>query len=355
MFIRNCWYVAGWDDQLPDDGMLSLSIINEPVVIYRKSDGNLVALEDRCVHRHAPLSMGKREGDDIRCLYHGLKFDPSGRCVDIPGQSMIPPKACVRSYPVIQRNGWIWIWMGDKDRADEALMPDTSQATSGNWFLPRNYLDYPTHYMLICDNLTDFSHLGYVHTESFGTDPTWGETSPTIIPLDRGIRMQRWIRDVPPVPPLGEAAKHKRVDHWATYDFLVPGILIFYNALYPVGTAEAVGDQPPTEALGSPLYTHFSVQAVTPKTDDETRYFYAWGPSTSLGNEEEAAIMREVLKKAFLEDKDIIEAQQRVKSLDSSRKVMPIAADKGVILFQRVVENIIKLENSQGLRLKEVH
>lgn len=344
MFIRNCWYVAAWTEELSAD-FLTCTIINEPIVIYRKSDNSLVALEDRCAHRMSPLSLGKREGDDIRCMYHGLVFSPSGNCIEIPGQDKIPARLCVKSYPVVERHSWIWVWMGDPELADEDLIPPAHGGGNNEWFLTHNHLDYETNYMLICDNLTDFSHLGYVHTQSFGSDEQWAQKAPTITQLDRGIRMSRWLTSVPPIPPLGEASKHEAVDHWASYDFLVPGVLIFYNALYPVGTAAKANNEPPTEALGTPLYTHYSIQAVTPKTDKTTRYLYSWGPSKRLGTEEESEIMRKILLQAFLEDQVIIEAQHKVIELDPTRTPVSIIADKGVIMFQRTVERLIQEEN----------
>ena len=344
MFVRNCWYVAAWTEELSAD-FLTCTIINEPIVIYRKSDNSLVALEDRCAHRMAPLSQGKRQGDDIRCMYHGLVFSPSGNCIEIPGQDKIPARLCVKSYPVVERHSWIWVWMGDPELADEDLIPPAHGGANNEWYLPHNHLDYETNYMLICDNLTDFSHLGYVHTQSFGSDEQWAQKAPTITQLDRGIRMSRWLKSVAPIPPLGEAAKHQAVDHWATYDFLVPGVLIFYNALYPVGTAEKANNEAPTEALGTPLYTHYSIQAVTPKTDKSTRYLYCWGPSKSLGTEEEAEIMRTILLKAFLEDQVIIEAQHKVIQFDPTRTAVSILADKGVVMFQRTIERMIQEEN----------
>lgn len=103
MYIRNCWYVAAWDHELLGDTLLSRTLLDEPVLLYRLTDGRPVALADRCCHRHAPLSIGRREGDGVRCMYHGLKFDPGGRCVDVPGMSNVPSTLCVRSYPTVQR------------------------------------------------------------------------------------------------------------------------------------------------------------------------------------------------------------------------------------------------------------
>lgn len=73
-FPKNCWYMAGWSDELAD-GLLSRRIADRPTVLYRLSDGTVAALLDRCPHRFAPLSLGERDGDALVCPYHGLTFD----------------------------------------------------------------------------------------------------------------------------------------------------------------------------------------------------------------------------------------------------------------------------------------
>ena len=132
MFIKNCWYVAAWDVEVPEDKMLARTLLAEPILFYRTTAGRVVALEDRCCHRAAPLHLGRKEGDDVRCMYHGLKFAPNGACVEIPGQATIPTKTCVRSYPVVERNRLVWIWMGEPSKADPSARP-TRQCGQGTW------------------------------------------------------------------------------------------------------------------------------------------------------------------------------------------------------------------------------
>ncbi|HZD63953.1 MAG TPA: Rieske 2Fe-2S domain-containing protein, partial [Xanthobacteraceae bacterium] len=112
MFLRNYWYVAATDSEI-ERKPLGRIILGEPIVFYRLEDGTPVALEDRCAHRHLPLSMGKLVGDTLQCHYHGLRYDQTGTCVRVPGQDLIPRSARVRSYPVVERYHWLWIWMGD--------------------------------------------------------------------------------------------------------------------------------------------------------------------------------------------------------------------------------------------------
>ena len=128
MFLRNSWYVAGWSKDF-DRSLKAETYLGEQVVIYRKEDGTAVALEDACPHRKLPLSKGNLIGDTVECGYHGLTFDCKGACVAAPTQkNQIPQRAVVKSYPVVDRYRFLWIWMGDPDQAD----PDKIFSNWGN-------------------------------------------------------------------------------------------------------------------------------------------------------------------------------------------------------------------------------
>src|SRR5271155_3548384 len=122
MFCSNNWYVAAFASHLAQKPVARM-ICGKPVVLFRTADGAAVALEDRCIHRGAPLSLGECERGNIRCPYHGLEFDGSGRCVVIPGQARIPEAAAVASYRLIERDALLWIWAGEQDKADPSLIP----------------------------------------------------------------------------------------------------------------------------------------------------------------------------------------------------------------------------------------
>ncbi len=176
--LRNCWYVAAWDHEILGDTLLERTILGQSLVLYRKSDGEPVAMNNKCPHRHAPLSMGRKQGDTLRCMYHGLVFDPTGQCVEIPGQTTIPAGTCVRTYPVVQRHRWIWIWMGEPELADVSLIPDTPAQTDTRWRMLPGYKNFAADYLLISDNLLDFSHLSYVHERTLGGSPNIAEARP---------------------------------------------------------------------------------------------------------------------------------------------------------------------------------
>ena len=111
-FVRNAWYVAGWSKDFADD-LRAITITEQNMVLFRASDGELVALEDRCPHRLLPLSKGKRVGDTVQCGYHGMTFGRDGKCVRVPGQDNLPASAYVDTYPVHEAHGIVWIWPGD--------------------------------------------------------------------------------------------------------------------------------------------------------------------------------------------------------------------------------------------------
>lgn len=340
--VRNAWHVACWGMDLEQEKPFAITVANDPIVIFRAQSGRVVALEDRCVHRLAPLSLGRCEGESLRCMYHGLRFSPEGRCIEIPGQDTIPASARVRAYPVAERHSWIWVWLGDPARADPDLIPRAVGFDNPDYILGRGQLDYQAAAQLIHDNLCDFTHLAFVHPASFGADEEWARTRPRVTPLPRGIRFERWVRG-----QAGMRSGGQSVDVWSSYEYHVPGVLLMPTASYPAGTADALGDAPPPPDLPRTGVT-FTSQAVTALTDTTSRYFFSWGPHRDHGDEALRDMLMGLAAMAFAEDKAMIEAQHKVIALDPSRAPMPVTFDKGVILYQRLVARLAR-EEGQGV------
>lgn len=337
-YVRNAWYVAGWSTELETAKPFAVSVLDEPIVIFRGESGAVHALEDRCVHRLAPLSLGRCEGDRLRCMYHGLLFDAEGKVVEIPGQDLVPKHARVRSYPVVDRHSWLWVWMGDPAAADEALIPPAVGLDDPDYILGHGFLDYEAEARLINDNLLDFSHLSYVHANSFGAGPEFAENLPKLEPLDRGVRFSRWL-----VGTYGQAERKSDVpiDSWMSYDFLVPGVLLMWGGNYPSGTAKKL-DYTAPQLEDAESGVTFTSQAVTPTGSKSSRYFFSWGPRVGHGDEALRDTLMGVAGMAFHEDKVMIEAQQKVIDRTPEPRIMPTAHDKGVTIFNRLVERLAK-------------
>jgi phenylpropionate dioxygenase-like ring-hydroxylating dioxygenase large terminal subunit len=335
MYVRNCWYVAAWSHEIEPQALFTRTILNEPILLMRTSSGDVVALDNRCCHRGAPLSIGRREGDCGRCLYHGLKYDPSGACVEIPGQAQVPAHVRVKTYPVVERNRWVFVWMGDPARADLALLPDNSANDSPEVDYLPEYIDYQVNYLWIADNLMDFSHLSYVHEATLGGSPGIAQSKPQNIPIERGLRVIRHVRDVPPAPyhrKFGDFTGN--VDRWFHYDFLVPGILLMHSGLKPPGR--------PWDDFEGALHLR-SCQALTPETDDSTHYFFMQGQEFARGNREVTESIRNSLVAAFAEDRAMITAQVELLKR-APMKMIPIHADAGLNQFRALVRRMVEAE-----------
>jgi phenylpropionate dioxygenase-like ring-hydroxylating dioxygenase large terminal subunit len=341
MMIKNCWYVAAWDMEVPAEGMLARTLLNEPVLLYRDSQGRVVALEDRCCHRAAPLSLGKKEGDCVRCMYHGMKFDPSGACVEIPGQDTIPAKACVRSYPVVERDRLVWIWMGEPGRANADDIVDFFWHASPQWRMKPGYLHYQANYKLIVDNLLDFSHLAFVHPTTLGTQSA-AELKPAIARDTQGngtLTISRWyLNDDMPNLHKRVARFEGKVDRWQVYQWSPPALLRMDAGSAPVGTGAPEGTRVP-EAL---QFRHTSIQ--TPETETTSHYWFCQARNFELDN---AAMTEQIFADvlvAFEEDRSMIEGQQKVMRQLPGRPMIPIAADAGLNQARWLLDRMAKAE-----------
>ncbi|MGP6010944.1 aromatic ring-hydroxylating dioxygenase subunit alpha [Pseudomonas aeruginosa] len=351
MYLHNCWYVAAWNYEIEPEGLLARTIINEPIVLFRKADGSIAALQDRCCHRSAPLSIGRKEGDAVRCMYHGLKFDSSGKCVEVPGQDSIPPQACVRSFPVVEQHSWIWVWMGDPAKADPALIPPAVALDDPNWIFRSGNIEYEANYQLVNDNLLDFSHLFFLHPESFGVGADWAHVRPKVTRLERGVRVERWLPNQPIPNHIKDVVDCSALDLWSYYDYMVPGVMVMRSYSFPQGTLERFNGQAPSGI--EPITHDVTCQAITPSTDDTSRYFFSWAPNrgASAGCSEELADgMIAIARMAFEEDRQMIEAQARNLKLMPDAKQVPIAFDNALSQLRWVLDKLIKEENLPPLQ-----
>lgn len=331
-FIRNIWYVAAWAHDVSCEQPIGRTIAGEPIVLFRQNSGDPVALTDRCPHRHAPLSMGRIEGDTIRCMYHGLKFGTDGQCLHVPGTTAIPPGASARAFPCIERFNWIWVWTGAPEMADPALIPDVFGVDFAEWTMRSGTFEYAADYQLINDNLCDLSHLDFVHEKTLraATNVSWSDEAPRITTLENGLFIERWYADQP-----GRGDSGQTVDLWTRYHYLLPGLFLQKVSIYPGGTARASNY---TQPAIPPIFDRIDQQAVTPIEDGRARYLYAVGFPAAATNPAMMDAMFAGIDAAFAEDKAMIEAQQRV--WDKTPPGTPMAfipQDRAPAAFRRLI------------------
>ncbi len=344
-YLRNAWYVAAWSEALGDNGVLGVTILNEPVVVYRQGNGEVVALEDRCAHRFAPLSMGAVVGGNrIQCPYHGLEYDKSGACVLNPhGNKNIPSRARVKSYPVTEKHKAIWVWMGEQP-ADPAKVPDFSVMDNVP-ALHTTKLDkimVKANYELVIDNLLDLSHTSYLHAGILGNADTV-ESEITVEQDGTDIIVERRARDAEPpgMNKLMWPQSPPRVDKITSIRWMAPSTLRLMTGICTMGASPQTG-------TGYP-----AVHILTPETDRTTHYFFtAVRYNVKTADE---ALNRDIQDKiskmrrfAFEEqDAPVIEAQQRIIDASQSRvDPLTLAIDVGPVRYKQVLKKLIAAEQA---------
>jgi phenylpropionate dioxygenase-like ring-hydroxylating dioxygenase large terminal subunit len=173
--LLNNWYVAGAAADLSADKPMQVRMLSADFVLFRDADNNIVCLSDVCCHRGAALSAGKVEDNCLVCPYHGWRFNTEGQCVRIPalGADVTPPKrARVDAYPVREKFGWIWVFLGDAPEEERPPFLDDSwfpeYYDQDNWrLLPLSY-EAPVNWARAEENSIDGAHPSFVHT-SFGS------------------------------------------------------------------------------------------------------------------------------------------------------------------------------------------
>jgi vanillate O-demethylase monooxygenase subunit len=320
-------------------------VIGEPLLLFRKADGNIVALEDRCCHRLAPLSLGRREGDCVRCGYHGMKFDASGACVEVPGLDTVPPKAKVRSYPIVVRNKWVFVWMGDPARIDMTMLPDNFSCDHPDWRNKPGYLHYDANYLLIVDNLADFAHLAFVHRHTLGGSEAYAfKTKPVEVERQpRGFRVKRMHMNAE-VPPFHRKVTRsdERIDRWNVGTMHIPGVFFLESGFAPAGSGIERGDI-------SQARQYRNCQFFTPETARSTHFFWNYLHNWNLDDATIALSLHDSMVEGFHEDKAIIEQQQKTFDADPAFRVHPIAADAPLAHFRRVLAQLIAQERGAAL------
>lgn len=332
-FVRNAWYLAAWSSELTDRP-LGLTMLGEPVVLFRRGDGTPAALEDRCIHRGLPLSAGRVRGDAIECGYHGLRFDSAGRCTLIPGQDQIPAGAFTRAYPVIEQDRCVWVWMGDAGMADPARITRFPWMALPGWGQTMLHARIEANYQLVIDNLLDLSHLTFVHASTVGSPELSDRANVRTEPTDTGVTVSRWTMDVPPAPTyarFGHGASN--VDRWQITRFIAPATLVIRNGSAMAGTGAEAGG-------GEARWEFIVCHGVTPETDRVTNYFWCVTHDFLDGDPAGAAEFHRQCHQVINEDLAVFGAQQRMLERLPHARTMDIRYDAGPIHARRLIDRL---------------
>jgi phenylpropionate dioxygenase-like ring-hydroxylating dioxygenase large terminal subunit len=342
-YLQNGWYAAAHSFEVTTSP-LARTLLDEPVVIYRTAAGAATALQDRCPHRFAPLSLGKVQGEELECGYHGLRFNGAGVCSHNP-HGPIPGKARVRSYPVTERFGFIWYWPGDPAQANPDLLPDFPFLVDPeNFTVIPSYLHVKGNYQLVVDNLLDLSHALFVHPHFAIPGQTVAQQLATatskVVTGDNAVSVLRQRTAVPAQGPTRAIFGFgpELVDSRSNMHWFAPSVIRFDVGTCLTGTPEKDGLCIPQAHL------------ITPETELTSHYFVAVARNLGRDNPEIGKQLYKNLDMAFREqDEPMIAATQRSMGasaeFDSLNPIL-LRTDAGPVAARRVLQRLIAKEQA---------
>lgn len=327
-FPRNYWYIAAFGREI-ERRLTPLTLLSSPVVLYRRMDGTVAALEDRCPHRRISLSLGRLIEDRVQCGYHGLEVDHLGICVRIPGQDAIPPQAAVRSYPVAEKDGFVWIWLGDPATADPASIPGYPMCSDAGLAGKPMRVHVKSNALFLIENVLDLSHIAFVHLRTVGSSYV-ADFSPHTEVSEQLVEVTRVMRNVENPPLYKSALKFDFGDRVQRIRFWPGGNIQLHITIAPAGVKD------PAQVRNLHV-----MSPVTPETERSHFQFIGMYRDFDIGNEALTEFIGEQFLNTVLEDKAIIEDQQRNADSDSPDAVfISTAADRGPLAARRMLRRL---------------
>ncbi len=331
--LKDCWYVAAMSEEVSREPLARI-VCKEPLVMYRRLSGEPVVLSDLCSHRRAPLSDGRLIGDRIQCPYHGIEFDPQGQCVNIPCQEKIPSKSHIKSYPSVERDGAVWVWMGNTSKVDERLIPRAPWVDDPAWNSRTVHAYHvPASHVLTTENLLDLGHVAFLHADTIGFDAAVMKEDPLVMEVeDDCVRNTRIIKNASPSPV---------VQSWANFPGLIERTSIseWYPPCYTFILFRNADDQ---QTLDQRI-NHY----ITPETDHSHHYWVRVSRNFRIDDDVLTQQIYEGNERVHAQDMAIITAQQRMWDLVPDREEVLIAQDRGVVAARRILARLAKEETAE--------
>jgi phenylpropionate dioxygenase-like ring-hydroxylating dioxygenase large terminal subunit len=328
-YPRNAWYALASSAEVTREP-LGTRALDRPVVLFRTTDGAVVALGDRDAHRPYPLSLGRVEGDTIVSGYSGFAYDRNGACVRVPSQEQVPYGARVPSYPVREEGDLVWVWFGERSLAERRPPVPTSWLTDPAWETFGGQWETAASVRLLHDNFADITHVSVV-------DPTI--SPPVLAGVAPALEVEltettvHFHRDWPAAPVPEWQAKLTGVALDAVFPqreegaFLAPGLWADrWDVLVP-----------PEE--GGPQVFRFT-HAVTPVDERHTRPL--WRVSRNFAPGAEASeVLCPIFESYYLKVREILETMQQVIDRDGYGEDVNVAADLAALQVRKILRRLV--------------
>ncbi len=328
--IPGCWYVAATSDEVGDKP-LGRWLLGQFFVLFRDESGSVVALDNRCPHRSFPLSKGRVELGKIICGYHGLTFDRSGTCVNVPSLGRGAPHIKIRSLRVRERPPLVWAWLGDEEQADDAAIPAHFPLSGADRLGVSGYYHLSSNYVALHENLQDLSHFSFLHADTLGT-PAFARARVESKEEDGKVIATRTQPDGDPPPlwatPMGVAGH--RVDRTIVSRFFSAAA---QDAVLTITDLEAAD---PAQASHHVYTLHF----LTPESQESMHYWWFSVRDFALESAATSDLITQAIRKAFLEDKEALDAISDIRRRDRRTAFAEhsFASDRPGMMVRRLLQ-----------------
>lgn len=333
-YMTNAWYAVAFSDELTTTPLQRV-LLGQPVALFRGASGRAAALHDRCPHRFAPLHKGQVFGDDLRCPYHGLRFNPEGACVHNPiGEGKIPKAACARSFPLAERDGIVWMWWGDEPADESTIRRWTEFEDEENCASVQGYIHVRASFQLVIDNLLDLSHAEFLHpylaTEGFNRRTQYSMEQQGNTVIARNWRPGEPITQLFALAYGDDAPTH--VDHLSVVTWEPPSTVRLDIGVTRPGLAPEEGPR------------SYQAHLLTPETEHTSHLFWKWARDFRLDDKELSVQLQANLQQAFeTEDEPMIESQSAYMGGRSLEELKPVLlpTDSASLRARRVLKQLI--------------
>jgi vanillate O-demethylase monooxygenase subunit len=332
---RDQWYVAAYGSEISAT-LFSRTICGESILFWRTASGEVTAMADRCVHRRFPLSQAPSRlvDDQVICGYHGFTYGSDGVCVAVPGQQRVPRTARLRSYPVVELDSFVWIFIGDPALADASRIPRAPWLDSPDYTTVCGMEPLAARYGLLVDNLMDLSHETYLHGGYIGTPEVASTPITTEVDDSAGIVHVSRHMDDAECPPFYSKSTGLtgRIARWQDIEFTPPCLYKLHSRIAQVGSV-------PNPDGTDPNAFHVEVvYAITPETDHSTHDFWAVARDFALDDDSVSAFLAESNRTVVMQDVVALNALERViASEPAGTQELSINIDTGGLAARRLI------------------
>ncbi|MEV1287362.1 aromatic ring-hydroxylating dioxygenase subunit alpha [Micromonospora sp. NPDC049679] len=345
MIPRDQWYVAAYGREIGHD-LFSRTICGEPILFWRTEAGEVTAMSDRCVHRRFPLSQAPSRliDDQVVCGYHGFTYGADGRCVAVPGQTRVPRTARLRSYPVVEQDSFIWVWIGDPSRADSTRIPRAPWLDSPDYTTVSGMEPLRARFGLLVDNLLDLSHETYLHGGYIGTPEVANTPMTTEVDEEAGIVYVSRHMDDAECPPFyaRSTGLSGRITRWQDIEYTPPCLYKLHSRIAPVGVL------PNADGTDPDAFHVEVVYAITPETEHSTHDFWAVARDFALDDESVSDFLAQQNRTVVLQDVAALDVLEQVIAAEpAGYQELSINIDTGGLAARRMLARQVE-QNVNG-------